>query len=355
MRNSKILILQGEISSYRVPTFNIIAENFEVTVGYITKDKSDIECKFHKHKFDTYQIGPFTFVKSLRKYCKQFDVVIFMSDFHVLSYCLLPFGCHKYKTITWGIGLRASYTRLYDVERGHGFMDRVEQKLLSSCDASIFYMDKAKEFWRKTSLDLSRVFIATNTTTVVNSKVDPLLKTNILFVGTLYREKGLVQLIDAYKEAKCLVTNILPLHIVGDGAEALYLKQYVEEKGLSDSVVFHGAIYDEELLAYHFQRALLCISPNQAGLSVPKSMGYGVPFVTNINAITGGEKYHIIHGDNGLFYKEECGLVDIIVDASKDRDKYVKMGERAKCYYENFATPKHMAQGVIDAINFVLK
>ena len=30
----KVLILQGEISTYRVATFNIIADYFDLTVGY---------------------------------------------------------------------------------------------------------------------------------------------------------------------------------------------------------------------------------------------------------------------------------------------------------------------------------
>ena len=40
----KVLILQGEISTYRVATFNIIADYFDVTVGYYDKDKSVEEC-----------------------------------------------------------------------------------------------------------------------------------------------------------------------------------------------------------------------------------------------------------------------------------------------------------------------
>jgi hypothetical protein len=103
----------------------------------------------------------------------------------------------------------------------------------------------------------------------------------------------------------------------------------VIENGLAESVIFHGAIYDEKELSVHFKNALLCISPHQAGLSVAKSMGYGVPFVTYKEAITGGERYHITDGVNGILYENDADLVDIIINASNGSDQYVEMGKMA--------------------------
>lgn len=79
-------------------------------------------------------------------------------------------------------------------------------------------------------------------------------------------------------------------------------------------IVFHGAIYDENVLAERFAQALLCISPTQGGLSVPKSMGYGVPFVTRKDSITGGEIYHITPGVNGIMYVKDEELTSVISD-----------------------------------------
>ena len=350
----KVLILQGEISSYRWPIFNIIAEQFDLTVGYYTNDDSPSECHFKKVKFDTYQLGPFTCIKSLRKYCGQFDVVVFMDNLHALSYCLLPFGPRRYKAISWGFGIRASYTRLYDVNRRHTFLDWVSQKVNEACDADIFYMEKSKEFWKDTSFDLSKVFVAPNTTAVAPIDIEPSMKKNLLFVGTLYEKKGIKALLEAYVEAQQKVAKLPQLDIVGDGEDALRLKQFVADNNLTEYVIFHGAIYDEKELSTYFKRALMCVSPHQAGLSVSKSMGYGVPFVTYKESITGGERYHITHEENGILYDNDSDLVNVIIEASNNPNKYVEMGMRAKSYYDNNATPKHMAQGAIDAINFVL-
>ncbi len=351
----KVLILQGAIANYRVATFNIIADHVDLTVGEYKGDHSKEACRFKKIRLNSYKLGPFICIKSLRRYCRQFDVVIFMDDLHALSYCLLPFGPRKYKVVSWGFGIRASYTKLYDVNRKHSFLDRISQFVNESCDAEIFYMEKAKEFWRGTTFNMNKVFVAPNTTSVAPIEFVPSMKKNILFVGTLYEKKGIKSLLQAYKLAQQKIKDILPpLHIVGDGADADNLKQFVVSNGLEKQVVFHGPIYDETVLSSHFQKALLCISPHQAGLSVAKSMGYGVPFVTYKNAITGGELYHITNNVNGVLFDNDADLVDIIIDAVSNPQKYIEMGMRAKEYYDNMASPIHMAQGALDAIRFVL-
>ena len=69
---------------------------------------------------------------------------------------------------------------------------------------------------------------------------------------------------------------------------------------MRNNICLTGAIYDEEKLLELFKKAIICISPNQAGLSVQKSMGYGVPFVTSREAFTGGEIFDITDEDSDL-------------------------------------------------------
>lgn len=349
-----VLILQNELSGYNVPVYNAIAEHYDLTLAFYLKDKSNIQCNFKKVKLESKVIGPFTFIKGLNKLVSQFDVVSMIPNMRNPSYCRLPFMSRKYKLVNWSIGFRASYTHPYIVERKHVLADRIFQTILSKCDASIFYMEKAKEFWKNTPFDLSRVFIAPNTTDVVSIEIKPEIKKDILFVGTLYKGKGLDLLLDAFRQ---VVEEQHPqnnLHIVGEGSERQALEDYVAKHNLEEHVVFHGAIYDENVLAERFAHALLCISPTQGGLSVPKSMGYGVPFVTRKDAITGGEIYHITPGVNGIMYDKDEELKSIISDACSNPQKYVEMGIKAKDYYDNHATIKHMAQGAMDAFEFVL-
>lgn len=350
----KILILQNELSGYNVPTYNVISEQFDLTLGFYLKDKSKIHCKFKKVYFQSYKIGPFSFVKGLRKFASNFDVVCFVPNLRNPSYCLLPFLPHKYKLVNWSIGFRASYTNPYITERNHTMADRLIQAVLSHCDASIFYMEKAKEFWKGSSLDMSKIFVAPNTTDVEPVTINKKEKKNFLFVGTLYKGKGLDMLLKSYYDAYVNEKIENRLHIVGAGDERENLEKYVKDNKIGDRVIFHGAIYDEHKLAECFSKALLCISPTQGGLSVPKSMGYGVPFVTRRDAITGGEIYHITPNVNGIMYEKDEDLTFILIDCAQNPQKYVDMGIRAKDYYDNHATINHMAQGAMDAFNYVL-
>lgn len=350
---TKILILQNELSAYNVSVFNKIAEHYDLTVGFYAKDKSSSICRFKKKIFEVIKIGSLVFVKGLRKFAKNFDVVCIVPDLHVVSYCLLPYLKSKNRIANWSIGFRVSYTHPYETTRKHTFVDRVFQSVLSHCDATIFYMDKAKEFWAGTTLDLNKVFIAPNTTSVLPVNFNK-KKKNILFIGTLYKGKGLDILIDSYKKAVERANICNELHIVGDGAERKHIEQLISTYHLEHRVKIYGAIYEESELAEIFSNALVCISPTQAGLSVPKSMGYGVPFITKETAITGGEIYHITSGENGIIYREDDELEHILIDLERNTNKYMEMGMKAKVYYDNTATVDHMARGAMQAFEYAL-
>ena len=149
--------------------------------------------------------------------------------------------------------------------------------------------------------------------------------------------------------------KIYKLEIIGDGDEFHKIKQIINDNNLSDNIILRGQITDEVEISHAFNRALLCVSPDQAGLSVLLSMGYGVPFVTRHNSITGGERLNIVNGINGILYNNEDDLNKIILDCFTKSDKYLTIGQNAYNYYLNNATIQHMYNGFFKAINFVIK
>ena len=335
-----------------------MARHVDLTVAYTVKSECNKMTIFKIEKLELKKFRGLVFIrKGFLKLCSLYDVVIFMPDPHYISYCLLPFVARKYKVISWSIGLRASYTRRYDTNRRKDFIDKILEKVLLKSDAVIFYMKEPISFWRNKKIE-SKTFIAHNTVEVLLCAMDKdQAKNRILFVGTLYKEKGIYELIESYIEAKtkCNADNFPILDIIGKGDELENIKKIVNDHKLSDSVLIHGPIYDEEKLADYFSRSIVCVSPCQAGLSVLKSMGYGVPYVTHANAITGGERLNIINQENGLLYDTKDELVGIIIDAYKNPERYITMGVKAQSYYLSNATPERMAQGALDAIEFVLK
>lgn len=359
MKRINVLLLQESIVSYRLPVYNLIAEKVNLTIAFTRYNDASLKDNFNTIKLDKITIGGLHFIKNnFFKFCKNYDVIMALPDLHYVSYCLLPFVKKNYKFISWTIGLRASYTKRYNVTRKKDLLDLIFLKILKKSDANIFYCEQPKFFWKE-KLNQKSIFIANNSVHVpdhdLKFNVDD--KKSILFIGTLYKEKKIYELIQAFIEAKKSFTSskFFTLDIIGKGDEFYNIKKLIIRNNLEKSVFIHGAIYDEKVLSKYFNNAIMCVSPDQAGLSVLKSMGYGVPFVTRSTAITGGEKFNISNKVNGLFYDSELELKQIIIDAFKNPNILVQMGKKARKHYKSKATINNMADNVLNAIEFSLQ
>lgn len=355
----KVLLLQHEISRYNSPIFSLIGKQVDLTVGYFKTDNSETIVNYQKKEFSFYKVWRFFLLKGLHSYCKDFDVVIFDCNPICPSYYLLPFLKHRYKTITWTVGVRASYKRRYELPfPKRGIYYHVIEHLFRKVDAILFYMSEPINYWLNEHLKRDKFFTAHNTVKIIEEPIDWNKNRNaIIFVGSLYKEKKVDELVHCYINAtKGLDSHQVPtLEIVGDGEMRNELEEIVHQDHMEHLITFHGAIFEENILKKLFDKSMICISPDQAGLSVLKSMGYGVPFATRDNAITGGERLNIKNGINGFLYKEESELVNIINKAISAPNELIQMGKNARNYYLKYATPEIMAQGFLDAITYALK
>ena len=69
-----------------------------------------------------------------------------------------------------------------------------------------------------------------------------------LFVGDLESRKGILELIEAFAQMK---NKIAELHVVGDGILMEESKALAQNTGVSDKVVFHGLVPNQELPKYY--------------------------------------------------------------------------------------------------------
>lgn len=347
---SKVLIIQNTISHYRVPIYNLIADKHDVDVIYGYGDVP-CGCRFNTIHMPIKNVWKITFfVGRLPQIARQYDVVIAMLAplwGTIVSMTINPF--RKYKMITWGIGVPASYSIHYD----DSSKSLLGYKVLIKCsDATIFYSDYPKEKYQKIGFQSNKLFVAHNTVKV--EEINSCEKNIFLFIGSLYKAKGIEILLKTYQKAKPIVIDMPKLIIIGGGEGYQDILDWVKNNQLEDSIELLGPVYDEKIVSSYFNKAIICISPNQAGLSVQKSMGYGVPFITNKNAYTGGEIFDIENGVNGIKYSNNDELLHILVDAATNKNKYIVMGENAKKYYDKNRTPEHMANVVLEAIDYVL-
>jgi len=351
LNTKKVLIIQSAIPHYRVPIFNKLSESVDLTVVYDSGDvPSGANFATEKVKVIHAINKVWVHMKNMLRMAKKYDVVISMLDSSYLTTRLLDKFRGKTKLILWGIGVAASYNVRFDSlpEAAAAYKKMIEQ-----ADAALFYSPYPIDKYAEMGVPREKLFAANNTVQVL--PIQECTKDSILFVGSLYRAKKIFELLECYRKAHAKCENLPKLVIVGDGEDANPVKEWVSEHGYEDDVVLTGAIYDETILSKYFARAIVCISPDQAGLSVLKSFGYGVPFVTHKDAITGGERLNIKNGENGILFDSFDEITDVIQDCAECPERYIEMGKNAKKHYDENRTVGHMVEGFLEAIESVLK
>lgn len=351
--NKKVLIVYNRIFPYRVPIFNLLSKKYDLTVTYSLGSPHDGEVDFTVLELPVKKYGKFVVHKgNLTKLANRFDVVIGYGDISWLSIMKLMFNSkRKYKIILWGIGLRASYNTSYGDKT---IWDRIRFYLMKKADAILFYSSNPIQTYLDKGFLREKLMVANNTVEVLEnpSKGD---RDSIVFIGTLYRQKRIFELLESYHTVKRTIDDMPVLNIIGGGEEFDNISNWIKENDYGDCIKLRGKIFDEKILSEYFNKAIVCISPGQAGLSVLKSMGYGVPFITKKDAITGGEIFNVENNVTGVLYDTDEELTDIIKDICLNKIKYVQMGIRAKEYYDTHRKPENMASDIIKAVEFVSK
>lgn len=349
----KLIVFYNRLFHYRVPVWNILAEKCDLTVAYSEgsgdlPEGLEVNFKVLNLPYKKY-LGRFVFQNdNIGKLVKEYDAAIVYGDISWLKYITIPWF-HKTPVVFHTIGVSASYDKKYDA---HKEWDYIRYLFFKQADALAFYTEYPIEKYARMGMKREKMFVANNTV-AVSPIEDTEKKDSILVIGTLYREKGLQLLLDAYADLKDKCQ--LPiLNIIGKGPDFESIKQWIEDNNMQDNIFLRGAIFDINEKARYFAKALACISPKQAGLTVLESMGYGVPFITTKNAITGGELFNVHNGVDGVVLENDSELLNTIRDIAENSDKYIDMGKKAKRYYDNNRTPAHMAQGLWDAVCYAV-
>lgn len=351
----KVLIVNPSIPEYRRPIFNRIGLVFNLTVLHSGRRLNSNDCAFAQRIERVNRRGPFSIMNGfLFSYYNSFDVVIFEANLRNIDRILfswLPW--RKAKVIFWGIGVSASYSKKFDENKS---LDLLRFLLFSRSNAMLFYSDYPVSRWMRFISYRQKIFVANNTVDLgERTEVDASRKSGFVFIGSLYPQKGLEDLIRVYAEYVESVDYPESFDIIGEGFLRESLELLVLELDLIELVTFHGAIYDNAKVRTLLSSSKLCLSPGQAGLSVLTSMSCGTPFVTKYDSITGGERLNIKNSVNGFLFKDEKELLKIMQWSTGYSTEFLSLCQAAYDYYWDYRTPDLMVNGFIDAINYTLK
>ncbi|WP_271783956.1 glycosyltransferase [Aquimarina algiphila] len=334
----KVLIIGGDgLTHYRLDLFNLLCENYDLTVAHSGNFLD--RARFEQITVLSIKKGPFLKLKNVPN-LSSYDAVIFSFNLRVLDLYKYLFRSRTFKLLFFGIGVSASYNNNYDEKKG---LDFIRRYLIKKSDGAIFYEHYPLVKYQSYKIDSNKLHVAYNTIMPPNNfNFSEKTFESFMFIGTLYKQKKIYDLLDSYLELFIKMKSNTPkLEIVGDGDEFNNIEDWIIDNGLKNKVILHGKLTDEEDLSPIFKRALACISPGQAGLSVQKCFSYGTPFITVKNAITGGELFCIIDKINGFLYDGSIeGLSNIMFNIATGVYNIKEVSEKAYSFYYNFRTPQ---------------
>jgi glycosyltransferase involved in cell wall biosynthesis len=155
-----------------------------------------------------------------------------------------------------------------------------------------------------------------------------------LYVGRLVKQKGIFTLVKAMSK---VVTNKLPLYIVGEGEERKKLELSINQLGLQDRVKLLGAIWGEEMLQIMKDSSFMVIPSewyDNFPLIICQAYAFGKPVIaSDINGIP----EYIDNGVDGLLFTpgDFKGLARCIDNLANDPSLVHKMSINARKKAEN--------------------
>jgi glycosyltransferase involved in cell wall biosynthesis len=340
-----ILVIQNRLPHYRREFFNELSKLDDVVVVHSSQPSSVKGDKFREKILRSIKVGPFVWQCGLSRLIKSSNpsAVIASADIRNVHsvFAMLHFD-RKVRWIWWGMDRGASDLAF-----------KLKCLLASRRNPIVFYNNEIRKIFLNEGIDSRRLFVANNTYHVAGSKslsnVAP--KDIFLNVGTLDTRKQNDVVIRAFNEIYRHTGKNLYLYLIGEGVARDSLEALVLELNLTDRVFLPGKIEDPHVLEGYYARALASVSFGQAGLAVLQSMAFGVPFITKHNAISGGEKYNIIDGNNGIFCSDDMGsLVNAMAKLIENPDYARLLGLNAFAHYREKASVVQMVDGFRSAL-----
>lgn len=377
----KILFLYQVVMHYRLGFYKRISSDnkFDFTLFYGKEDKgtklvnADISATDIKNKKlwgfripfttnngkGTISISPFLFFELIY----QSPQIVFSEGSSSIVNSSLAFiyaKTFKKKFIWWSLGKLKN--RKYTGFRK--LINRWEKIIENNCDAIFTYSSQGKEYFLSRGVQKEKIFVGVNVLDT-NEKLIEMQSFknhnensaypnnfNLCFIGSIIREKNIELLIDALEIFNKKYFKKAKLHIIGDGVHLTELNEYIKEKNLKSSVVFHGRINRGANVV--LKQCQVMVLPGLGGLSICEGMLNSLPIITSI---ADGTELDLVDRSNGfvipnltreiLFEKIEYLYLNPVIRTEMGKKSYKKITTVYSFdnYYEMFN----------EAVNFVIK
>lgn len=305
MRRS-LVITTEIISPYRIPVFNVLAENPNVDLHVIFLAETDLSMRRWKVYKDeigfSYEVLPH-WRRRIAGYNLLLnrgvtsalgrtrpDVIVCGGYGYLASWLVLGWARrHKRPVFLW------SESNQQDQRRGMPLVEMLKRRFIGACSGFVVPGKSAAAYAATFGVPQERIFVAPNavdnaffsreaaaarTRPVEMRRLFGLPESYFLYVGRLVFSKGVFDLLDAYSRLSPEVRARSELLFVGDGVDQAEL----EARGTAirpGAVRFTGFVHREQLAVYYALAEALVFPTHTDpwGLVVNEAMACGIPVV----------------------------------------------------------------------------
>ncbi len=356
-KNKSILVVQPYLTKYRLPVFQELSCDYNVTVAATSNDSYGAITKnelggisFHPLKEKRalsgrifWQVGLLWLIVRIRP-----DLVYFTANPRYLSlwFSLILSKLLGLKVILHGQGLynKSKVTLLYRLQYG----------LFSAlCHKYICYTDSCKDSLRSMGIYKKSVVAENSIINKFPIKKITNSEKGLLYIGRL-REGCNIEFLITVVGLLQKEGESVNLFVVGGGDELINLKtKYVN----MSYIHFLGEVYDAKEISDISKVCFAGCYPGDAGLSILHYMSLSLPPIahSNMTSHMGPEPSYIINGENGLLF--DVGSVNSLKNTVKNIKNNSELRHllQKKSYatYEKLTKP-NLGQRLLAVINDVL-
>lgn len=375
----RVAICQPRVAKYRIPVFERLGAVPGIELSLFAGDNSNstdaVESgrnfRFLSAPVSKRKIGPLEYryqaaqLQVMRP--GHFDAVILPWDSHYLTLGPAIFAgrARNIPVLLWGHG----YSK-----KGRGIRDDL-RNLYGKCANAVLVYSRtiAERLKRDSEFQGERVFVAQNAidqapiqAAIGTWSSDPACLTSfrqkhgldprftVAFVSRLLPENRIELLIEAFALVR-QEQQTAKLVIVGDGPSRSDLEALAFRICPADSIIFTGAIFNENSLAPWLLSSSVFAYPKNIGLSLMHAFGYGLPVITSDNLYSHGPEIEALKAEeNGLLFEEDNmeDLAQKILTLFRKPDVRAKMSQNASRQVREIYTVEHMVDGFLEILDF---
>jgi glycosyltransferase involved in cell wall biosynthesis len=240
----------------------------------------------------------------------------------------------------------------------------LRQLILNKPNAHVNYIPEAAEILGSYGVPSNRIFITYNSPDTdmllgLRTKIEndpPLLPANdyrIIHVGRLVEWKRVDLLIKALHTIR-LTFPAAELIVVGDGPMRSEWGALADRLGLTDRVIFLGAVHDAETLGRLLMCSSIFVLAGMGGLAINDAMCFGRPIICS--ECDGTERLLVRDGVNGLLFRngDLNDLISKILFLFGHPTKCREMGKASERIIRSEINVHAVIRGYLNAFYFVM-